>query len=766
MGGGGWRGGGGNSFGKGMEAAKGMGRSDASPTYRRVPGLPPTGRSARRSQRRDTGGGAAAGVNQAVDPRLVMPGVLDATTVRRGAPAEAPSAAGSSTDGVGKPNGAGEARDGVGEGGGGGGGARSVVEAPVHGAALEPGGVEHGGHANAARAEAPQPADLPPLRGWRVPTVPRAAIQREADAAAQRLGHLKALGAKPRRLERAEKRKEDAEQKLKVAGGPTSRSLLWQIKSEEDKIDQAQKAIDREKKERADKAEQVAKLQAEIAASEALEQRLCERRAEATERLHYLTNQKWVENMPPAWVEQFRVLERTLGETGHQAHSMVQVLLGLMVLPAEDMDITLGDSDSDGRGSGTDAEGECSSSGTKPEEDDLERGDCNAAGMGTQLFLDTTAVRTYAGRRRSSKMSGRVGWKPSPKRRRPSGSVTGQTSAPGKVTLLGGRTWLATATWFPPSPSTRWRTFFAPKSMSRRLSWPGCGEEMLRGCRRWALHLLGGASPRKRGPSVGDDPWTCRGETLPDLLCEGVAPGRTRRTRRQLRRRGQGRGTHVGPPSALVGEERGLAPLAVGGGPSAGGAGGGRPGASAASVALKRGPTPEALRMLSESAEEGMRKVREVARDLNRKAVAKGEEVMQERMQALQEKEAARAAAVKQAKEEIESRISTRDPVEGEAATIEGWPAYGPTGQRLDEHQRILLRTARPRSAGAACSDTEMVGGGVASEMDEVSGGRENLPAAFRGSRWRTVRADASVERARERSPRPGLPAFLRGRGR
>ncbi len=111
-------------------------------------------------------------------------------------------------------------------------------------------------------------------------------------------------------------------------------------------------------------------------------QRLGERKAEATERLHYLTNQKWVENMPPAWVEQFRVLERTLGETGHQAHSMVQVLLGLIVPPAEDMDITLGDSDSGGPGSGTDVEGECSSSDTKPEEDDLELGGCSTAGGG------------------------------------------------------------------------------------------------------------------------------------------------------------------------------------------------------------------------------------------------------------------------------------------------------------------------------------------------------------------------------------------------
>ncbi len=147
-------------------------------------------------------------------------------------------------------------------------------------------------------------------------------------------------------------------------------------------------------------------------------------------------------------------------------------------------------------------------------------------------------------------------------------------------------------------------------------------------------------------------------------------------------------------------------------------------------------------------------------------AAANEEEDVQERVQVLQEKEAARAAAVRQAKEEIEARINARGHVDGQAATIEGWPAYGPTGQRLDEHQRVLLRTTRPRSAGAVCLDTEMVDGGAACEVDEVSGGRDNLPAAFRGSRWRTVRADTSVERGRERSPRPGLPAFLRSRGR
>ncbi len=667
-----------------------------------------------------------------------MPGVLDATAGCRAGPVEVPSAAGSSTDGVGGSRVAGEMRGGGCDGGVGGGRARPVAEqqqqqrqqqqqAPVHGAAREQGAEDRGGHADAASVGAPQPADLPPLRGWRVPTVPRAAIQREADAAAQRLGHLKAHGAKPGRLERAEKRKEDAEQRLKVAGGPTSRSLLWQIKSEEDKIDQAQKAVDREKEEQAEKVEQVAKLQAEIAASEALVQRLCERKAEAAARLQYLTNQKWVENMPPAWVEQFRVLERTLGETGHQAHSMVQVLLGLMVLPAEDMDITLGDSDSGGPGSGTDVEGECSSNGTKPEEEDLEMGSCGAARAGgaTSPGFDDGAdlqraeaeLEDVRSRRLEAVAKAQAAQRERERtsKRTREGDVIGPEDMDGDCDMV------------PPLTVDQVENMFRPQIDAKAAE-----VARLRGADDECVPTLGALSG-ERGPAVGGRPQR-RGRSM-------EAP-RGNAARSPLRRRGAraDEADAKAVASALVGlRNSGRIPQ------HGCGKGGGAPASSERGRPRSRGAGCGPL-------------------GTSVAAAARGEEDLQDRMQVLQDKEAARAAAVRQAKEEIEARINARGPAEGQVPAIGGWPAYGPTGQRLDEHQRIFLRTARPRSAGAACSDAEMVGGGAESGGDELSAGRERLPAAFRGSRWKTFRADASIERGRERSPRPGLPAFLRGR--
>ncbi len=218
-----------------------------------------------------------------------------------------------------------------------------------------------------ASAQAPEPSDLPPLRGWVMPRVPRTAVQREAALAAERLRDLEAAGADSRRIKKAAQRKRAAEERLRVAGGPTSRSLLWQIKAEEDKIEQACKEVEKERADQAEKQEQVVRLGEEIRASQALVERLEERKLEATERLRYLSNQKWVENIPPEWIEHFRALERTLGTACPEAHPMVAALLDLMVPPPEDFDIA-GDSASSSDGDGSDEGG---TSGTQPETDDV-----------------------------------------------------------------------------------------------------------------------------------------------------------------------------------------------------------------------------------------------------------------------------------------------------------------------------------------------------------------------------------------------------------
>ncbi len=160
-----------------------------------------------------------------------------------------------------------------------------------------------------------------------------------------------------------------------------------------------------------------------------------------------------------------------------------------------------------------------------------------------------------------------------------------------------------------------------------------------------------------------------------------------------------------------------------------------------------------------------MQRVRDVARELNRRTVAQGEIAMQERMQQTQQREADRTAAVLRAKAEIEARISQQQCEGGAASHQALHPTFGPTGQRWDEHRRMLTQTGRARSAGGAALDVEM-GAARAGRGGHVDDAGEELPAAFRSSRWRGVRGEEEQDQGRERSPRPGLPAFLRCKGR
>ncbi len=192
----------------------------------------------------------------------------------------------------------------------------------------------------------------------------------------------------------------------------------------------------------------------------------------------------------------------------------------------------------------------------------------------------------------------------------------------------------------------------------------------------------------------------------------------------------------------------------------------GHEGGSERSSGVERGrqSVPPAPRQLSEAVDEEMRKVREVARELSRRTVVQGEIAMQERMQELQRKEAERTAALLRAKAEIEARLSQQHGDGGGAEQHAPSPTFGPTGQRWDGHQRMLALLGRARSAGAGGSDTEMGNaraGGIR-YLEDVSVG---VPAAFRGSRWRGAREEEQQDQGRERSPRPGLPAFLRKKG-
>ncbi len=161
-----------------------------------------------------------------------------------------------------------------------------------------------------------------------------------------RVGRLAAAGAPPERIKRAEERRDAAMQQVRVAGGLTSKSLLWQIKDEEGHIERLDKAVEKEKGVIDSREQDIARLQGEVEASRQLLARLGEKRQEAVSRLRYLSQQKWVESIPADWVANFRDLAKSLGEANHQAYPMLRTLVDLMVPPAS-FDLSAADTDSD-----------------------------------------------------------------------------------------------------------------------------------------------------------------------------------------------------------------------------------------------------------------------------------------------------------------------------------------------------------------------------------------------------------------------------------
>ncbi len=191
----------------------------------------------------------------------------------------------------------------------------------------------------------------------------------------------------------------------------------------------------------------------------------------------------------------------------------------------------------------------------------------------------------------------------------------------------------------------------------------------------------------------------------------------------------------------------------------------GRGGGDERPTGIERGrqPAPRVSGQLSEAVDEGMCRVRELARELSRRTAAQAEVAMQERMQEVQRKEAERTAALSRAKAEIEARLAQQHGDGGGAGQYVPSPTVGPIGHESVGQQRMLALPGRARSAGAGGSDIEMgnVRSGGTRYLEDAS---EGVPAAFRGSRWRGAREERQQDQGRERSPRPGLPAFLRRR--
>ncbi len=548
--------------------------------------------------------------------------------------------------------------------------------------------------------------------------------------AAAQLEQLEAAGAKASRIRKAERRKASAEQQVRIGGGHTSRSVLWQMQNEEKSIDKVGKAIEAERKRNDERREAVRKLEAEIVAGAQLIQRLEQKKAEAVGRLGYLSQQKWFQWMPEQLLTHFKDVASTLGATQHQAHGMAQALVDLMVPPAEAMDIAADDTTSDSEscsmasgptapeeGDRADAEGCCDEPAPSPASgghggriaelearlEDLRRQKLSAMaqaqaaqlGEGRQIKRmlgadgeksrdadgDDEMVPVLSARQADGLLRQRIDDTQEELRRLradassecvpcnvPAAAELSVTvPLPGDAPVL-------------PQPVARQSSAAADECGDR----PPLPRRGLRG------RMPQGSATAQTRPQAG----AARGIASRWETDEQRAQEFARDRLSQLRR------TSLEPPVRAAGSGTCRAPSVP--------------------------PLPTLRRLAAEVAREF-----DAQREAADRLVARVEIGKQSRMQEVQDRESLAHAAVQQAKAEIESKRMA-PPV---SLPLVPLPTYGPTGQRLDEQQRTMLC--------ASASQVVEVGPGDVSMATQPAG---------RTSRWDRRDADSSPPLRRGRA--------------
>ena len=147
---------------------------------------------------------------------------------------------------------------------------------------------------------------LPPMRSFERPTVPREALAQRLQVQEARAEQLREEGAEGKKLERAEKKKQDVQQQLQMAGGRTSQSLGLQIRREEGNKKKAFEAMQRAQGRIDEREAQILELRRQITTEEELQERHRQRGQVAESRLAWLAMQKAKESLPNDFLARIR----------------------------------------------------------------------------------------------------------------------------------------------------------------------------------------------------------------------------------------------------------------------------------------------------------------------------------------------------------------------------------------------------------------------------------------------------------------------------
>ncbi len=550
----------------------------------------------------------------------------------------------------------------------------------------------------------------------------------EAEALGARVGELEAAGAPPARIKRAAERRDAAIQQVKIAGGPTSKSLLWQIKDEEAHIERLDKSAAKERSNIEGKAREIARLQGEMEAGQQLLARLEDKRREAVERLRYLSQQKWVESIPAEWVANFRELAQALGESNHHAYPMLRTLVELMVPPST-FHLAEGDTESDDNATV------------------LEDADCDAApsactGAESRLAEAEGLLETLRSRRTAAVANAQAA--------RLASATVGTKRALGedgqKSRDADGDTEMVPPLTMDQASALHRDQLEQVAADVARLRREEAKEVVpvvsshaaatVHGQQDLAPQSAEASGPSTAEPSGSPQPLARRG-ALGRMLRRGCPPlgppgdgGPTSRHRwssAEGRDADRARGIGATRRPASLGPRARRTPTS----------GASPPGTTL--IALRE----EVANQLSEQRAATERLVERV--ECNARILE------QEALQQQQDREVARVEAVTRAKLEIEAAVAARAAGNAQPLLV---PVYGPTGQRLDDQQRTMLALAPPPRGRAERSPGEEHDVCMASSGD---GGAPHPARRGRGRRWEPPAEvhSSSADRGNSRSLRP-----------
>ena len=120
--------------------------------------------------------------------------------------------------------------------------------------------------------------------------------------------------------------------------------LGYQIRREEEHNRKSQAAIEKSELRIVEREEQILQLQEQVRAERELQQPREQRFNVVVQRLAWLAMQKAKESMPDAFMQRVRAANAAVATMEDHALALVRELLGVLVPPPEELDITLDDS--------------------------------------------------------------------------------------------------------------------------------------------------------------------------------------------------------------------------------------------------------------------------------------------------------------------------------------------------------------------------------------------------------------------------------------